>query len=269
MNDAAHPSFAQPSGPDATLWRYMDDWKFQWLLDNRRLYFSSADKLGDHLEGTTPQAEIDRWSSLAAAAETETQREIFRHNRRAYANASANMRNRYFVSCWNMNQFESSLMWAAYTHPNVAQGSAPLHEAVAIRTSFSLLRAALPSFVNLGTVRYIDFDAESFRGEMPNLFEWITHKEAIFRDESEVRAVAYAPPLDALGGPEFLTSYFESKDQPGTFIYAPEVNLAPLIRAVVVHPKAHDAYLERVAAQCEACGLPPPTRSRGSRAPQF
>ncbi len=259
MEDLSHPSFPQPANPDATLWRYLDAGKFEWLLTERRLYMPTADRLGDPLEGTTPQAEIDRWDAMLAAAETDEQRGITLHNRRFLADMAASWRRAYFVSCWQMNDYESNVMWRAYT-------SSP--EAVAIRTTFSALRAALPAFVFLGVVRYIDFDATGFQG-VPNMFEWIMHKEAIYRDEAEVRAVAFPPVIAELGRREFDESLFEQVDQPGARVYAPEIDPAGLIQAVVVHPKATSEFMEKVAALCAAHQLQPPSRSRGARGAQF
>lgn len=256
-----HPSFLQPESPDVSLWRYMDSCKFDWLLANRRLYMSSADQLGDHLEGTTPLGEIARWDAMVAEAMTTEQRETLIYNRDFRARMAAAMRNQYFVSCWSMKDYESSLMWKAYTSGE---------DAVAVRTSFSALRAALAGFVNLGLVRYIDFDVAHFgENKIQNMFEWIMHKEVIFRDEAEVRAVAFPPVHDELGGRDFRESYFEREAQPGAYVYAPEVNLAELVRGVIVHPKATPAYLEQVRAQCVAHDLPPPSQSRGARAAAY
>jgi len=257
MEDGSHPSFPQPPNLAATLWRYLDVWKFQSLLEAGRLYMPPADRLGDHLEGTTPQAEIDWWDAKIAAAETDEQRGVMLHNKRFFASMSATMRQRYFVSCWHMNDYESSVMWGAYTSSS---------DAVAIRTTFSALRGALPAFVYLGMVRYIDFDTTRFGEGMPNMFDWIMHKEAIYRGETEVRAVVYPPATDEHGLGEFKASFYEHTDEPEKLVYAPQVKPAELIHAVVVHPAATPEFMAKIAALCAAHHLPPPVRSRGARA---
>lgn len=260
MEVVSHPSFPQPTNPDATLWRYLDVSKFEWLVEARRLYMPTADRLGDHLEGTTPQAEIDWWDAKIAAAPTDEDREVMVHNRRFLASMSALMRQRYFVSCWHMNDYESSVMWGSYTSSR---------DAVAIRTTFSALRAALPAFVYLGVVRYIDYDTTRFAEGMPNMFDWIMHKEAIYRGESEVRAVVYPPATDEFGLAAFNASTFHHDGAPEKLLYAPEINPADLIHAVVVHPEATQAFTAKIAALCATNQLPPPSRSRGARTAVF
>ena len=47
-----HPSFPQPSNLNISLWRYMDIEKFKWLIQEKRLYMPTTEKLGDCLEGS-------------------------------------------------------------------------------------------------------------------------------------------------------------------------------------------------------------------------
>jgi hypothetical protein len=76
-----HPAFPQPGDIGTILWRYMEIDKFKWLLDCSRLLMPSADRLGDPLEGTTPEGDLKWWLRLAANANSEEQRRIVEHNR--------------------------------------------------------------------------------------------------------------------------------------------------------------------------------------------
>jgi len=58
-NVPEHPAFPQPTNLNVRVWRYLDYWKLEWLLTERRLAMPTADKLGDKFEGSTPEAEID------------------------------------------------------------------------------------------------------------------------------------------------------------------------------------------------------------------
>jgi hypothetical protein len=80
-----HPAFPQPDCPHATLWRYMDGWKFEWLLGWRRLYMARADQLGDRLEGTSPAGHRQWWLQQQAQATDDAERAIIQRNERFLA----------------------------------------------------------------------------------------------------------------------------------------------------------------------------------------
>jgi hypothetical protein len=46
-----HPSFQAPANPNVSIWRYMDLTKFLWMLQEKALFFTRADFLGDPYEG--------------------------------------------------------------------------------------------------------------------------------------------------------------------------------------------------------------------------
>lgn len=106
-----HPSFPQPESPSVSLWRYMDFPRFEWMAENERLFIPTADNLGDPLEGTTPQAEIDWWDRELANADTEERRKTILHNRSFFAHFAEAFRKNYYVTCWHMNEFENNVMW--------------------------------------------------------------------------------------------------------------------------------------------------------------
>ena len=159
----------------------------------------------------------------------------------------------YFVSCWHMNQHENNAMWKCY-----CEGA----DAVAMKTTYSKLRSCLRPHVFLGVVRYIDYTTE--RLPSLNMLEYITHKQLHFRFENEVRAVCVA----FLDNTEAVP-LFEKEDQPGVYVYAPNVDLSHLIEAVVLHPDATPAFEASMAALCSSKALPPPLRSRKLTAPVF
>lgn len=254
-----HPSFPQPSSADVSLWRYMDFPRFEWMAANERLFIPTADNLGDPLEGTTPQADLDRWDRKLADAVTTRQREVIAHNRKFFAHFAELLRPHYYVSCWHMNEFENNVMWGAYTQTK---------EAVAIRTTYGDLRRNLPPFALIGVVRYLDYGAQPLP-DQTNMYEWIMHKDRVYAGESEVRAVVVPPLDDAHGRADFITHHYTKPDDPCFRLFAPRVKLAEMVREIVVHPQADGGFVERVRALCLSKGIPEPAHSRRRRRPVF
>jgi hypothetical protein len=253
-----HPSFPQPDDHSQAIWRYMDSDKFEWLLAHGRLFMPTADNLGDPREGSTPPGEIAWWEQEYNNAETEEQRANVAHNRRFFAHFAQNFRPRYYVSCWHMNTHENYSMWRCYTETK---------RAVAIRTTYSSLREALPSSALMGVIRYIDYSTD--RLPWGNMFEYIMHKDITFRYEAEVRAVVTLPPNDELGLQKFLEDHFALAAKPSFCLYAPKVDVSTLIDGIVLHPEASKAYASKVRKLCAANGLPAPTPSRETAGPVY
>lgn len=255
---AVHPSFPQPADPAQIIWRYMDLPKFEWLLNEQRLFMLTADNLGDPREGSTPPGQIAAWERDAEQAATEEARRTFEHNRSFFAYFSQLFRPRYYVSCWHMNAHENYSMWRCYTQTN---------EAIAIKTRYSVLRDMLDPTIYMGQIRYIDYSADSL--PWGNMFEYIMHKDTYYRYESEVRVVATPPANEELGLNDFLKDHFALTANPEFRLYAPRVDPAALIEGIVLHPEAPDAFAATIRERCAAAGLPAPELSRGTARPVF
>jgi hypothetical protein len=153
-----------------------------------------------------------------------------------------------------MNQYENHAMWRCYTRH---------HKAVAIRTTYATLRESLPEYVDMGMVRYIDYATE--RLPTMNMFEYITHKDSYYSFEQEVRAVAFPPPIEALGLSDFQKNLFKSESIAGFIVFAPPVDLKHLIHRIVLHPDASPAFEAEVVKMCSKNGLVKPELSRRNR----
>jgi hypothetical protein len=253
-----HPSFPQPDDHSQVIWRYMDSDKFEWLLDHGRLFMPTADNLGDPREGSTPPGEIEWWESEYKNAKTEEQRATVAHNRNFFAHFAKSFRPRYYVSCWHMNTHENYAMWRCYTKTK---------RAVAIRTTYSGLRRALPVEALVGIIRYIDYSTD--RLPWGNMFEYIMHKDTTFRYEAEVRAIVTPPLNDELGLQKFLEDHFALAINPDFLVYAPKVDVTTLIDGIVLHPEASKTYAAKVRKLCAAKRLPDPTSSRETAKPVY
>lgn len=254
-----HPSFPQPADTAQSIWRYMDMDKFEWLLDHSRLFMPTAHNLGDPLEGSTPPGQLDWWDREAENASTDEMRATITHNRQFFAYFAEHFRRHmYYVSCWHMNKHENYSMWRCYT-----KGA----EAVAIKTTYSALRAALPASVLMGVIRYIDYSTD--RLPYGNMFEYIMHKDAYYTYEAEVRAVMVPPPSDEHGLQEFRADHFSLATNPDFLVYAPQVDVVNLIGGIVLHPEASEAFANRIRDICAERGLPEPVLSRETNKPRF
>lgn len=209
-----HPLLVQPMDIQVSVWRYMDFTKYVSLLDARALFLPRADLLGDPFEGTfgkgrPPTDPIEtsggQKSFVAASGDHRAElRKMYRH-----------LRCWTYVSCWHVNEFESAAMWRLY---------ASTHEAVAIRSTYALLRDALPTEAVIGLVKYIDFASE-----------WVPETNAIwpfffkrrsFEHEREVRIVLQ----DSLQGTAIP---FHPNEDGGKLI---PLRLESVVREIVVAP---------------------------------
>lgn len=253
-----HPSFPQPDDASQVIWRYMDSDKFEWLLEHERLFMPTADNLGDPREGSTPLGEIEWWEREAQNATTDEQRAIVAHNRNFFAYFAKHFRPRYYVSCWHMNTHENYSMWRCYTKTK---------RAVAIRSTYSALRETLPVEAFIGVIRYIDYSTD--RLPWGNMFEYIMHKDVMYRYEAEVRAVVTPPPTEELGLKKFLEDHFALTTNADFRLYAPKIDVTTLVDGIVLHPEASKTYASKVRKLCAAKGLPAPTPSRETAEPVY
>jgi hypothetical protein len=224
--------------------------KLEWLAKEQRLFMPSAAHLGDPLEGIQPLGDKDWWIKLAVAAVSDDERSTIQHNHDLLSRFAAAFRTRYYVSCWHMNTDVNAEIWNSYAgHP----------ESVVVQTTFAKLRAALPTYVGIGMVRYIDYAKE--RLPTLNMLEYITHKNQRFAHECELRAVAMHPVVGGLDQQHFRDHHFESENDPSFRVYAPTLSLSTVLESVVLHREAPEEFGNSVTALCEKAGVPIPTRS--------
>jgi hypothetical protein len=92
-------------------------------------------------------------------------------------------REKIYINCWHMNDYESFAMWKIY-----AQNT----ESIAIQSTFNRLEKCFNSnaFVNIGIVNYIDFNSDfiPINDGILNLF---LYKTKFFQYENELRAVIH------------------------------------------------------------------------------
>jgi hypothetical protein len=237
----AHPVFDNAMPPDTPIWRYFDFPKFVSLLQERALYFSRANLLGDPLEGSFPRSrEAERQALLARPPEGRTREElekIFKHNASWYEA----MPYAAYVNCWHVGEHESMALWRGY-------GAGPY--GVAVRSTIGLLEKLLPqkfaaehlNNIFVGRVRYVDYTSETERlVEENNFYSPFVCKSLPYRHESEVRAIF----IDI--------KWWGRQDSPlGHFI---RVDLSQLLQRVTISPLAPGWFQDVVQKVCTAASL--------------
>lgn len=170
--DKIHSVFREPDNLTVKIWRYIDFTKFVSLLDLRALYFPRSDLLGDPFEGAMPRDYFRFYSLLYGTPPITPQ------GMQELSQLRQERRKRVYINCWHMNERESFAMWNLYVRSN---------EAIAIQSTYQLLRTCLPSLIYAGSVQYIDY-ALDFVPE-DDLLRPFMYKRKSFEHERELRAV--------------------------------------------------------------------------------
>lgn len=220
-----HTSFDKPESNEAKIWRYMDFAKLVWMLNHRCLYFTNVDKLKieDPFEGSCQPSELLKGVPKEIAK-----------------NFVAKMKScgpPLTVNCWHLDDCESAAMWKLYTGEN---------KGIAIHSTFSRMVKAFEKFpdsVHIGKIRYIDYQNETFKGEI-NIFEPILTKRKSFEHEKELRAVIWE------------TSEETPRTDDGSVLA--DVNLKELIENIYISPFSPDWYRDNVQIIVEKIGLEVP-----------
>lgn len=233
-----HPSF-EPPPQEAVLWRYLNFTKFVSLLDREALFFTRADKLEDPFEGSYTKKNIirlrDSYAELPEyikAKLSEREKDVW--SRQARRSIYKELRKAILISCWHESAYESAAMWKLYSGE---------YDGIAIKTSFESL---VQSFIGegniyIGKVKYIDYDKDSV--SIDNVFNPYLCKRKSFEHECEVRAIAWRDDEHHL---------YDDIDDIGKYS---EVDIASLVKEVIVAPYAQDWFLELVVSVSKRYGL--------------
>jgi hypothetical protein len=212
----------------------------------------------DPREGTMPNAQSEFWKELIEKAETLELREQHQNNFNRLRGFVDEFRERWFVSCWHQSPNENFAFWRIYGREETACPSCECvtvtsGESVAITTTFDKLESLLPAHIDVGAVRYLNYQTEGL--DFRNMFDYVMHKRHFYQYECEVRAVASTA---WTAGPEAL-KHIVANEIEGS--YAPPVDVKAMVGEVVIHPEAKQTFREEVADICEKHGLPEPRLS--------
>lgn len=153
----------------AALWRFMDLSKFLSLIQNKCLFFTRVDRLGDPLEGRYTQVNV---AAAALAPESMLMP--------AMLDAAEHLRTLFFASCWYLSESESAGMWRSY--PGLDAGIAIKSNSDRLEQSFALEKRP----IRISKVKYVDRRREAI--DPNNAFNLVLAKGAYYSYENEVRA---------------------------------------------------------------------------------
>jgi hypothetical protein len=215
-----HECFPQPQNPNDLVWRYMDLSKFIWLLDNKKLYLSRIDLLGDPHEGAYTQK---GYELISDAFKKEPKiKEPLKHAKKfkeVVSQARFNVRKGAYVNCWYLNNFESEAMWKLYCDSKTG---------IAVQTTYQkLLNSVSGPDLFIGRVRYIDYESETIPPN--NILYSMMYKRISFQHENEIRIVKV-----------FLESVKDDYEgPPGIKI---NFDLDNAVENIFIHPYADEWY---------------------------
>lgn len=244
MSASFHPCFTWPADPLLKVWRYIDLPRFVRVLQRQELFLPRASLLGDEFEGSTTKPIAQFREHVIANRDVDPKLEMYRGLQEAHLRAlfehegqlAKSVREHSYVSCWHLNQHESMAMWQLYS--NGAQS-------IALQSNFETLRDELPDYVNVGMVKYIDYETDFIPAG--NVYYPLLHKRSSFEHEREIRAIAWLHP-EAPDHPEV-------RERVTTAGLPVPIRLDPLIHKIFVHPQAASWFVDVVNELVNTSGL--------------
>jgi hypothetical protein len=235
-----HIPFEQPADNTLPVWRYVDLSKYLDLLCNRRIFFPRADLLGDPFEGSVPAFNTavrgqlldgrrsdptkDPWPDLSDEHVNQMYQTISQFNRQTVKDL--------FVSCWHMNESESTAMWRLYSKSD---------ESICIRSAYNRLVELFPDYVFPGVVKYIDYSSQFVAED--SLLRRFMYKRKSFEHERECGFVIWRQ----YGN----TPKFEGSSLSGMSV---DVEPSLLVDAIYVNPISQPWFAELVGTVTQKLG---------------
>jgi len=231
-----HEAFITPKD-EQKIWRYMDFTKFVDIIDRGKLYFPTADRLGDPFEGSFPKAYIDYFNAnLDKIFRPETWKLIERERApKGFSRARRTARKYIAVSCWNIQEEESAALWKIYCGT---------FSGIAIQATIGSLKKSIANEkrdIYIGKVEYIDYFSKPLSDPLTYRFfpKPFLYKGKSFKFENEVRAVTELPRLKRIGD-------FHAKIIPGHKGYDVTIDPDLLIENVYLPPTTGSKWQKKV-----------------------
>lgn len=201
--------------PSDYVWRYMSFAKFVFLLEQKQLWFSPADRLDDKWELMPSRQQLDIIIQNRHTSITEEDA------RDELSESVKKLRKHTYINCWTASDFESHALWRIYC---------PSSEGVAIQTTFDRLKKSV-SF----PVVEVKYDISNENIATLNAMSLVTQKRPMYSYEKEVRIVIFGVDRDPIN---------PSRETLGAKIdWDPELH----IENIWVHPEASHWFMKTVS----------------------
>lgn len=260
--------FQEEPEPNATIWRYMDIYKYLAFVMEQKLTFVSLSRMQDKWEGAPNKSNLDSYleafrtgertgipmawltnqdgSTCKNETEVREKYEFDRHRRREL----------FHANCWHRSEYESEAMWKLYGLES---------KGIAVRTTWGALLESLKLRSNAhywvwgGNIVYGDpRELEVPLWEMS--LDPVAYKRPAFAHEREVRLLISA------AGPSQPTSetcldcserYGECVCRGGLVdpVIHLDVDLETLVKEIRVHPDIEDWQLDTIRRVTELAGV--------------
>ena len=197
------------------VWRYMSFAKFVWIIQNKCLWLSRADLLGDPWEISLSGEELQLLISRHPINPIDEARKETAEERAK--RIIGLWRNNTFINCWNMSIHESNALWKIYCKN--ADG-------VALQTTHEKLR----SIKGRHSLHSVTYPIPGSNRKTPSHVDLVTKKRPMFSYEDEVRIV-------------FYDDHNETGATKGVRL---DFDFEHLIESVRVHPEADESFFRVV-----------------------
>ncbi|WP_026903478.1 hypothetical protein [Pedobacter glucosidilyticus] len=168
-----HPVFKESKSLDISIWRYMDFWKFLNLLDNKALFFSNSENLGDRFEGRIPPFVLEKIKLRDEETGSKSEEII---------NYIENVcRKTFLISSWSYAERESFALWKMYAKNK--SGVAIQTDLYSLKESFNMTTKS----IYIGEINYIHEKKYFF--DLGNLFYPFMTKFDFYSFENELRCI--------------------------------------------------------------------------------
>jgi hypothetical protein len=213
--------FSAPKNPNIKIWRYFDFTKFVSLLADKGLFFPTSIHFNDQFEGS--------FSFVNKKLRPLIYKHLgIHHNINEISSFYKNLRSWVGISCWHMNEFESAGMWSLYSK---------MDESICIQSTYQKLRNLLNKDIQIGEVRYVDYNKEWIPEK--DILSPFFYKRKSFEHERELRAI-----INFSGKHDFSDLNFpDKKPIEGNLV---KLDLKNLIENVFVSPNSSNWFFNLV-----------------------
>lgn len=214
----------------------MDFTKFVSLLETGSLFFARADLFSDYFEGSFTKYDIAK-----IHAEKDVESGIKEAMLKNVTDIQKFFPKTRFLNCWSINDHESAALWKIHTNNN---------QGVAIQSTFQKFVDSFHKtdrLVNVGKVKYLDYEHESFG--LNNVVLPFLHKRKSFEYENEIRAIIEEYP------DELIPEEFEKISKKGIYI---DVDLNVLIESICIAPSAQPWFKDLTRSILSKFGIEKP-----------